>query len=42
MYKRGAAYNQLVSCITNIPDDVISEEDKKYCFEHLDEIVPKK
>ena len=35
-------YNQLVSCITNIPDDVISEEDKKYCFEHLDEIVPKK
>ena len=35
-------YNQLVSCITNIPDDVISEEDKKHCFEHLDEIVPKK
>lgn len=35
-------YNQLVSCITNIPDDVISEEDKKCCFEHLDEIVPKK
>lgn len=34
--------NQLVSCITNIPDDVINEEDKKSCIEHLDMIVPQK
>ena len=28
--------NQLVSCITNIPDDVVTEEDKKSCLKHLD------
>ena len=30
--------NQLVSCITNIPDDVVTEEDKKSCLKHLDRI----
>lgn len=31
--------NQLISCITNIPDDVISEEEKKSCFDHLNKIL---
>lgn len=33
--------NQLLSCLANIPDNVICEEDKKSCLKHLDIIVPK-
>lgn len=35
-------FDLLVFCLKNCSDDVISEEDKNICFEHLSKIVPTK
>ena len=35
-------FDLLVSFLKNYSDDVISEEDKNICFEHLSKIVPTK
>lgn len=35
-------FELLVSSLKNCSDDVISEEDKNICFEHLSKIVPTK